>query len=64
VHDRHGRGGSVDILRALLEGDFDTYWRLHAALAPEQLHAFAVVLAAACNEAVPHGSARSPARQM
>jgi hypothetical protein len=44
--------GPVDILRALLDGDFDTYQRLHAGLAPEQRPAFAVVLTAAFSEAV------------
>lgn len=44
--------GSVDILRALVEGDFDTYSRLHTEVPPEQRPTFAVVLAAAFNEAV------------
>lgn len=44
--------GSIDILRALLEGDFDTYQHLHAELPREQRPAFAVVLTAAFNEAV------------
>jgi hypothetical protein len=44
--------GSVDILRALLEGDFDTYRRLHSELPPGQRATFAVVLMATFSEAV------------
>lgn len=43
--------GSVDVVRALLQGDFDTYQRLHSELDPSQRPAFSVVLTAAFHEA-------------
>jgi hypothetical protein len=46
--------GSVDVLRALLDGDFETYQRLHEGLDPSQRPAFSVVLTAAFNEAAVH----------
>jgi hypothetical protein len=42
---------SIVMLRALLEGDFESYRRFHAELPPAQHPAFAVLLTAALNQA-------------
>ncbi len=55
--------GSVDVVRALLQGDFETYQRLHSELDPSQRPAFSVVLTVAFNEVAVRrfGDNRDPA---